>query len=235
MRLRWAFLWLAGGACLAAAVAPLPEIPTGTKEPEIDLPETYWYPGAVAASEAFLVGEVEEVSSDIETTPQQTHMSETCHVRVEKAFGHLDQLHGLKRARLNNEEERSPYLPVEPSWGRLRHLQKGQKVLVLIHEYEGEPCFGSEAVIELTGPTHALPGVLCRTAFQPSHFTDADLLVVKAASPVLHAELADFRARLRVSNEEDAGEGPLMPVLLSVAFGTAVLLILWFRGRSLRQ
>ncbi|MGV3659823.1 MAG: hypothetical protein ACO1TE_06555 [Prosthecobacter sp.] len=223
-------LLLMGTACMAA---PLPEIRTGTRGQAIEIPETYWYSGFVDASAAFLVGEVGEVSSDVRTTPQQTWLSESCEVRVESAFGQLAHIEGIKQATLTSGHPNSPYEPVDPKWGRLRHLKKGQKILLLLHEYEGGPCFGSEALIELTEATRTLPEILRRTALLPEQFTDEDLEVLKAAAPGLHAQLHEKRALWQEFMEEEAQKR--RPALGFIIGGLAAIALLAFAAHKVVQ
>jgi len=186
---RWiAFFFVA--ALLTARGEPLPEIKLGVDGRMIEISMTPWYSGFISTSRAFVAGKVIEAASEVQTSPQQTWLSESCVIRVERAFGALKQLEGVSVAKLTAGYEYSPYLPVEPQWGRLGHLKKNQRILVLLHEYEGDPCFGSEALIEIAYGIEDLPRILRRTAFDPTRFTEADLAVVKLASPLLHDQLA---------------------------------------------
>lgn len=214
--MRWLLLLIAGTACMAAPAAPLPQINTGTHPQPIEIWETPWFSGFISTSVAFLVGEVSDVTSEIRTAPQQTTMWETCDVRVESACGHLEQIQGIKLAKLICSEEGSPYVPVAPEWGRIRHLKKGQRILLLMHEHEG-PSFGFEALIELTEATRTLPEILQRTACKPSEFTDKDLLVVEAASSLLHDQLVKERAIWRELHKEDMPERSLATYTLAAA------------------
>lgn len=238
--MRWPMLLLiTATASMAATVAPLPEIETGTHPQPIEIWENSSHPSLISGSAAFLVGEVDEVSSEVQTTPQQTLMSETCDVHVESAFGHLAQIQGIKMARLKASQEGSPYVPVDPEWGHLRHLTKGQKILVLLHDDKG-PSFGSEALIKLTDATRKLPAILRRTAFTPSEFTDQDLKVVQAASLPLHDRLAEERTIWREVHEKEMPENNLTTYALTALASVAGVLVCFrlmrqMKKRALRQ
>lgn len=209
--------------CLSARGEPLPEMKVGTSDRMIEIPMTSWYSGFISTSEAFLAGTVMEVSSEVETTPQQTWLSESCVVRVERAFGHLKEIEGISTARLSVGHDHSPYEPVDPNWGRLRHLQKGRRILVLLHEYEGGPCFGSEALIEFSREIQDLPRILRRTGFDPARFTDADLAVVRLASPLFHDQLVAEAEIRREMSEDDAAW--LNRLVLGIVAGFLALLL----------
>lgn len=163
---------------------------------------TPWYSGFISTSQAFFTGTVIDVSSAVDISPRQTWLSESCTVRVEHAFGRMTQIEGIATAKLTAGYESSPYEPVDPQWGRLRHLQKGRRVLVLLHEYEGDPCFGADALIEFDQQIQDLPRILRRTGFNPAIFTRSDLAVVKTASPLLYEQLA-VEAEVRGEIEDD--------------------------------
>lgn len=232
--MRWLLLLTTGTACMAAPVAPLPEIQVGTHPGPIEVWETPWYSGFISTSQAFLVGEVGDVSSEIRTAPQQTTMWETCDLRVESAFGHLEQIQGIKLAKLICSQEGSPYVPVDPEWGRIRHLKKGQRILLLIHEHEG-PSFGCETVIELTETTRTLPEILRRTACKPSEFTDGDLQVVEAASPLLHDQLVKERTIWRELHKEDKPERSLATYALTAGASVMGVLAIFYLVRRMRK
>ena len=219
----------------AGKTPPLPQIRTGTRDKPLWIAEADWYTGSILSSDAFVVGEVVDVSSDIQTTPQQTTLSETCDLVVNRVFGRMDDIAGIKLARLTKTVVASPYVPTEPGWRRLSQLKKGQQVLVLLHEYEGNPCFGSEGLVELTDSTRTLPTILQRTAFQAMEFTDADLQVLKAASRPLHAEVADFRSQLSsAKGPENERELPMMAVL-AVSSGALMVGVGWLVRRRLKR
>lgn len=183
-------LLFAMALCLSSYGEPLPKISVGGSDRTIEISMTPWYSGFISTSQAFLTGTVMDVSSEVETSPRQTWLSESCTVRVDHAFGRMPKIEGITTAKLTAGYENSPYEPVDPQWGRLRHLQKGRHVLVLLHEYEGDPCFGSEVLIEFNEQIQDLPRILRRTGFNPALFTKSDLAVIKAASPLLHEQLA---------------------------------------------
>lgn len=219
---RWiAFFFVA--AILTARSEPLPEIKLGTSGRMIEISMTPWYPGHLSSSTAFVAGKVIEVDSEVRTTPQQTWLSESCVIRVERAFGVLKQLEGASVAKLEAGYEHSPYLPVEPQWGRLRHLKKDQRILVLLHEYEGEPSFGSNALIEFAKGIEDLPRILRRTGFDPAGFTASDLTVLKAASPQFHDEVIAVAEIYRESGRDDPAW--LNQLVLGIVAGFLALLL----------
>lgn len=229
--MRRLLLLLTGTAAMSAAGAPPTDIRTGAQPQARVIAETCWYSGFIATSAAFLVGEVQDVSSDVHTTPRQTWLSESCELRVQSAWGDLDQIQGIALAKLTSGHESSPYEPVDPAWGRLRHMKKGQKLLILLHEYEGDPCFGSEALIELTESVRTLPEIFRRTALQPALFTGEDLEVVKMASPFLHEHLVAERNAM--AENAIATAPPRSSSAWAVAAVLAGLALVVFAGRRL--
>lgn len=221
--IRLLILSFATAACMTARGEPLPEIKVGTSGREIEIYQAHGFPGFVSLSRAFLAGTVMEVASEVQTTPQQTWLSESCVVRVERMFGRLHELEGISTARLRAGYDYSPYEPVDPQWGRLRHLQKGRRILVLLHDDEGGPEFGTEAVIEFAKGIEDLPRILRRTGFNPAHFTDSDLAVVKLASPLFHDQLAAEAEIRREIGKDDAAW--LNRLVLGIVAGFLVLLL----------
>ena len=216
-------LLFATAACVHAHGEPLPEIKSGTSGKMIEVSMTPWYPGFVSTSKAFVAGKVIDVASKVQTSPQQTWLSESCVLRVERAFGHLRQLEGVSTVKLSAGSEHSPYTAVEPQWGRLRHLKKDQRVIVLLHEHDGEACFGSEALIEFAKGIEDLPRILRRTRFDPARFTDADLEVVRLASPLFYEQLAAEAGIRRESLHDDAAW--LNRLVLGITGGFLTLLL----------
>lgn len=156
---------------------------------EVHIPCTTWYEGHVTACEAALVGEVVKVDSHVEQSPSQVLPKESCLIRVDEIIGSSPELQGATTAKLVAIHIHDTYQQLEPDWGVYRHLQPGQKVLVLIHRYEKDVAVGCAALLVLDEATRALPESLRRTQFAPEKFTDADLALWKAASPRLHEHL----------------------------------------------
>lgn len=227
--MRWLALLSLLAASLTAQGEPLPQISSGGTGRTVKIPMTPWYSGFISTSQAFLTGTVMEVSSDVQVSPQQTWLSESCTVRVEHAFGRMPQIEGITTAQLTAGYENSPYEPVDPQWGRLRHLQKGRHVLVLLHEYEGGPCFGSAALIEFSEPIQNLPRILRRTGFNPMLCTRSDLAVVKTASAVLYEQLT-VEAEISGEIENDTAT-ELNELVAGCVTGFLLLLLLidWIR------
>ncbi len=125
------------------------------------------------------------------------------------------------------------YQQLEPDWGVYRHLQPGQKVLVLIHRYENDVAAGSDALLVLTGASQALPESFRRTQFDPAKFTDADLVLWKAASPRLHEHLAEMVTYVR---EQQALGDVTTPEWLALAgAGLALVLVTIWIVRKARR
>ncbi|MBE2283270.1 MAG: hypothetical protein IAE77_07395 [Prosthecobacter sp.] len=221
--MRWLALFSLLAASLTAHGEPLPKIRVGGSGRTVKISMTPWYSGFISTSQAFLTGTVIEISSDVQVSPQQTWLSESCTVRVEHAFGRMTQIEGIATAKLTAGYESSPYEPVDPQWGRLRHLQKGRHVLVLLHEYEGDPCFGADALIEFDQQIQDLPRILRRTGFNPALFTRSDLAVVKSASPLLYEQLA-VEAEVRGEIENDTATE--LNELVAGCVGGVLLLLL---------
>ncbi len=178
----------------------LPEVKMGDRDIAIHMMP--WYCGFVSTSPAFLSGTVVETTSEVSRSPRQTWLSESCVIRVDAAFGHMDKLEGIGTATLRAGYENPLSEPVDPKWGTLRHLKKNQRILLLLEEYEDSPSFGFEALIELTPELEALPDILRRTRGDPTNFTTSDLAVVKRASQILHDQLVT-EAEIRSGIQQD--------------------------------
>jgi hypothetical protein len=203
--MRMLVLLFATAAFLTARGEPLPAIKVGSSDRTIEIYLDPWYSGFVSTSIAFLTGKVVETSSEVQTSPRETWLSESCVIQVERAFGRFKELEGISKARLRAGYPHSPYEPADPQWGRLRHLQKGRRILVLLHEDEGgELAVGFEAVIEFSSEIEDLPRILRRTGFNPAHFTDSDLAVIKLASQIFHDQLVAGAEIRRDIGQDDA-------------------------------
>jgi hypothetical protein len=200
--MRWVAAWLlTSTACLAGYAGPMPEIKVGTSQREMVIQGPPRLPeGGMART--FLVGTVMDVAAEVKTLPQQLELTESCTLHIDAAFGEasdgLKQVVGIKTAVLKAGYEQSPYVPAGDDWGKLWHFKQGQRLLVILHLSEGEPCFDAEELMVLDERTAALPDILRRTALLPEEFTDAELEVLRLASPYLHqqflAETAEERA-----------------------------------------
>ena len=168
---------------------------------EVHIPCTTWYEGHLTSSEAALVGEVVKVDSHVEVSPAQVLPKESCLIRVDEIIGTSPELQGATTAKLVANHIHDTYQQLEPDWGVYRHLQPGQKVLVLIHRYEKDVAVGSDALLVLTEAIRTLPESLRRTQLDPAKFTDADLALWKAAWPRMHQDLAD---RVAYEREQQA-------------------------------
>ena len=224
--MRWIAFLLVSTACLAAYSGPLPEIKVGSSHREILIDETPWYAGQFSSLKAFLVGTVMDVSAEVQTKPQQIWLSESCTVRVDSAFGYLKQIEGVEIAKLQSGSEHSPYVPVDEDWGHLRHLKKGQKILVVLNPYQEAICFGSETLIVLNDETSVLPEMLRRTAFDSMAFTDEELLSLKTIWPFLHDQVLKESAPEREMYAEESRRRQQAMTIIAGWTGLTALIVL---------
>ncbi len=189
--MRW-LIWLCiSTSCLAGPSGPLPEIKVGTSQRVLVVHAVPRGLDEGTNQQTFLVGTITEVAAEEDRQPQQTGLSETCTLHVESAFGYLDQVVGIQTAVLKASYEQSPYVPIDEHWGKLWHFKKGQKLLVILHLGEGKPSFDIEELMVLNERTAPLPDILRRTALLPQEFTDADLEVLKLASPFIRQQILE--------------------------------------------
>jgi hypothetical protein len=200
---------------------------------EVCIPCTTWYEGHLNSSETALVGEVVQVDSHVEQSPSQVLPKESCVIRIDAIIGSSPELQGATTAKLMANHLHDTYQQLEPDWGVYRHLQPGQKVLVLIHRYEKDVAVGSDALLVLTGASQALPESLRRTEFDPAKFTDADLALWKAAWPRLHQGLAGHVAYAREQQALGDVTASEWAALSGVALAL-VLLTVWIVRRARR-
>ena len=200
---------------------------------EVIIPCTTWYEGQVTSSEAALVGEVVKVDSHVEQSPSQVLPKESCFIRVDEIIGSSPELQGATTAKLVAIHIHDTYQQLEPDWGVYRHLQPGQKVLVLIHRYENDVAVGSDALLVLTGASQALPDSLRRTEFDPAKFTDADLALWKAASPRLHEHLAEMVTYVR--EQQALGDVTQLEWLVLADVGLALVIVTVWIVRKARR
>ena len=182
---------------------------------EVCIPCTTWYEGHLSSSETALVGEVVKVDSQVEQSPSQVLPQESCLIRVDEIIGSSPELQGATTAKLVANHIHDTYQQLELDWGVYRHLQPGQKVLVL-----------SEAI-------RTLPESLRRTQLDPAKFTEADLALWKMALPRLHQDLAD---RVAYAREQQALGDVTTPVWAALA-GMALALglgIVWIVRKARR-
>lgn len=201
--MRWLAWLFTGTTCLAGYGGPLPKIEVGTSQRELVVDGPPRLPEG-GRDQTFLVGTVTDVSAEEDRQPQRIKLSESCTLRVESAYGHLPQVAGIQTAVLRASYEQSPYALIEEDWGRLWHFKKGQRLLVILHLSEGEPCFETEELMVLNERTAALPDILRRTALLPEEFTDEDLSVLKVASPFLHQWVFAKTAEERAMHAEES-------------------------------
>lgn len=201
--MQWLAWLFTGTTCLAGYGGPLPEIEIGTSQRDLVVHGAPRFPDD-GTPRAFLVGTVTEVSAEEDRQPQRIKLSESCTLHVESAYGYLDQVSGIQTAVLKASYEQSPYALIEEDWGKLWHFKKGQKLVVILHLSEGEPCFDAEELMVLNEHTASLPGILRRTALFPYEFTDDELELLKLASPFLYQQVLAQTAAEREMHAEES-------------------------------
>jgi hypothetical protein len=220
--MRWLAWLFTGTTCLAGYGGPLPEIKVGTSRQEMVI---HGPPRLAEAGlcQTFLVGTVTEVSAEEDRQPQRIKLAESCTLHVESAYGYLSQVGGIQTAVLKASYEQSPYVPIEEDWGKLWHFKKGQKLIVMLHLCEGEPCFNVEELMVLNQHTASLPDILRRTALLPEEFTDEELEVLKQASQFLHQQFLSHIIGDRTKSGEVARLRCESPIAIA---GFAALVVL---------
>ena len=220
--MRWFLLLGLTTCCMAQEWLLLPVIPLGTSPKEVNIPNTYWYAGSLNSSVAVLVGEVSAVESEVHQTVSQISSEESCSILMEAMYGASPELVDATSVKLHASYVHDLYQQLEPDWGVYRQLKVGQRVVALLHRYEGEPAIGDEALIVLNEKTKTLPDILRRTGFNASRFTASDLAVLKAASPLFHDEVTGFVQALNEMRSDAAAAflNRLVGGCLAVFFGT---------------
>lgn len=230
--MRWLVLVLLNAICLAQEVPYYQDIPVGVAAKEIEIPCAYWFPGTLSLCDAVVVGEITDVFSQVHQSAAQVLPEESCTLRVESMFGTMPELNGATTVKLHARYIHDTYQQLEPDWGVYRHLRQGQRVMALIHRYEGGPAIGSEALIVLNATTAKLPDILRRTQIDPAQFTDDDLAVWKLAHARIYEDLV-----LRVADaREQASLGAVTSrewMAFAGAVLTLVLTALWFLRRRM--
>ncbi len=231
--MRWIAWLLTGTTCLAGHGGPLPEIQIGSSQRELVVHSVPRDDDDGGNRQTFLVGTVTEVAAEEDRQPQRTRLSESCILHVDSAFGYLKEVVGIQTAVLKASYEQSPYALIEENWGKLWHFKKGQKLIVILHLDRGAPCFDAEELMVLNERTSSLPDILRRTALLPEEFTDADLEVLKVASPYLHQRVL---AETAVEREKAAEESRRRRDLMTKAVVICVLVVLVAWGiRKMRR
>ena len=201
--MRWLAWLFTGTTCLAGYGGPLPEIAVGAGGRELVIQSAPRLPEK-GDSRTFLVGTVTEVAAEEDRQPQQTRLSESCTLRVDFAYGYLEQVVGIQTVVLQASCEQSPYVPIDEDWGKLWHFKKGQRLIVILHRSEEGACFDVEELMVLNERTASLSDILRRTALLPDEITDEDLEVLRVASPSLHRRIFAESAGERAIRAEGA-------------------------------
>lgn len=232
--MRWVFVLLATAAVWAQEEQYYRDIPVGRSPKEVEIPTTYWFQGYLTHADAIVVGEIQEVTSQVHQSVSQVLPEEDCVIKIESMFGTMPELVDATTVKLRARYVQDTYLQLEPDWGVYRHLKRGQRVMALLHRYEGEPAIGGEVLIVLSSATEKLPEILRRTQLDPARWTDADLAVLKAANPRLHADMAPRVAHAR----EQQALGDLTPLEWLALAGAVLALaavLIWVARRMRRR
>ncbi len=194
---------------------------------EVQIPCTTWFEGHQLSAEEVVIGEVMKVDSQVETSAAQVLPKESCILRIEEVIGSMPELRGVTTIKLIANHIHDTYQQLPTDWGFYRHLKAGQRMMALIHRYEGRPAIGSDALIMLTDATASMPDILKRTLFEPSRFTDADLAVVKVANARIHAHLKERVMFTRLQKQ------PVMPQMAwwLIATGITLFVTTWHFAR----
>jgi hypothetical protein len=227
--MRW-LIWLCiSTSCLAVSSGPLPEIKVGTSQRVLEVHAVPRGLDKGTNQPTFLVGTITDVAAEEDRQPQQTGLSETCTLHVESAFGYMDQVVDIQTAVLKASYEQSPYVPIDENWGKLWHFKKGQKLLVILHLHEGKPSFDLEELMVLNEHTASLPDILRRTALQLQAFTDADLEVLKLASPFLHQQILEHTVPAREAHAYESMQQsqPMKNLAIICALVVLGVVVIW--------
>lgn len=210
------------------------DIPIGMVPKEIEIPTAYWFAGDLSHTDAVVVGEVLEVTSEVKQSASQVLPEEACTIRIDSMFGTMPELAGATTVKLHASYVHDTYLQLEPDWGVYRFLNRGQRVMALIHRYEGGPAIGGDVLIQLTEKTRSLPEILKRTQFDPVNFTDADLAVLRAASPPMYEDMVVRVHYLREAGEEER-KNSMVSAYEWLAIAGTVLILLAVAGCILKK
>lgn len=230
--MRWLALSFVTTCCMAQQQsAPPPVIPLGSVPKEVEIDQTYWYPGHLTSSSAVLIGEVTGVASEVHQSVSQIGLEESCTLRLTAMYGTGPELAGATTARLHASYAQDMYQQLEPDWSVYQQLKVGQRAVALLHRYEGELVIGYHALIVLNEQTQALPDILRRTGCDASRFTAADLAVLNAASPLFCDEVAVIAGVMTEMRSDEAVFLNKMVGICTALFFGAILSADHFRRR----
>ncbi|GEM_PF-2218944 len=232
--MKWLAILLTTTAVWAQEELSYRDIPVGQSPKEVEIACTTWFAGGFVHCDAVVVGEIQAVTSQVQQSASQVLPEETCVIKIDSMFGTTPELAAATMVKLHARYIHDTYQQLEPDWGVYRHLKRGQRVMALLHRYEGGPAIGSEALIVINSATEKLPEILRRTQLDPARFTDADLAVLKAANSRLHE---DMMARVVYAREQHA-VGDLTPLEWLALAGAALTLamaLIWIGSRVARR
>ncbi len=218
--MRWILLLGLTTCCIARESRPPAIIPLGTSPEELAIYDASSRPAYLTSSDAALIGVVISSSAQVHQSAAKILLEEACTLRIEAMYGRIAKLAGATTARLDTSFEQDKYQQLEPDWSTYGHLKKGQRVVVLLYDDEGGPEMGRHGLIVINEDAKTLPDILRRTGSDASRFTAADLVVLKAASPLFHGEVvavAEIMAEMR--NDEAAFLNRLVGVCVALFFG----------------
>ncbi|MFC5455021.1 hypothetical protein [Prosthecobacter fluviatilis] len=227
--MRWWLLLLGVTTCCPAQ--PLPVIPLGTTPREVEVYDDSRRQAFLTSASAMVTGVVISSSSEVHQSPTEILLEETCLLQIETMNGTLSGLAGATTLRLGTSYEHDKYLQLEPDWGTYRLLSKGQKVVALLNEEEGQPEIRRQGLVVLNEKTRALPDILRRTGLDASCFTAADLAILKEASPLFHEEVVTVAGAMAdIRSDHAACLNKLVGVCVA-AFFAIILCADHFRSR----
>ncbi|MBN8417295.1 MAG: hypothetical protein J0L73_00110 [Verrucomicrobia bacterium] len=227
--MQWWFLLLGVTTCCLAQ--PRPGIPLGTSPKEMDVYDDSRRQAFLTSASAMVTGVVISSSSEVHQSPTEILLEETCLLQIETMSGTLSGLAGATTLRLGASYEHDKYLQLEPDWGTYRLLSKGQRVVLLLNDEEGQPEIRRHGLIVLSEKTQALPDILRRTGLNASRFTAADLALLNEASPLFHDEVVTVAGAMAdIRGDEAAFLNKLVGVCVAAFFGI-ILCADHFRSR----
>ena len=219
--MRWLLLLGLTTCCMAQQSTPPPVIPLGASPKQVEIYTKVYdaYDAHLTSTDAILIGVVTSSTSQVQQSPAEIILEQTCVLRIEAMYGRMAELEGATSVIFHTSYEHDKYQQLEPDWGTYRHLKEGQKVVVLINDYDG-PETSSNGFFVINEDAKTLPDILQRTGRDASRFTAADLAVLKAASPLFYDEVVMIAELMAESRQEaDPALNRLVGICMALFFG----------------